>query len=187
MKLVAGLGNPGPQFDGTRHNVGWWMADRLAYDWEFETFRREGGALLTEGSVSEWAVRVIKPMTYMNRSGGAIVSQKGLEELDVARDLLVIVDDAMLDVSVVRFRPSGGAGGHNGLRSVEGALGTKKYARLRIGVGQVPAGIDLSDWVLSKMSEEDEDRVVGLLPELTPAVELWMEEGTEAAMNRFNR
>ena len=163
------------------------MADRLAFDWEFGAFCREGSALLTEGSVSEWPVRVIKPMTYMNRSGGAIVSQKGLEELDVARDLLVIVDDAMLDVSVVRFRPSGGAGGHNGLRSVEGALGTRNYARLRIGVGQVPAGIDLSDWVLSKMSEEDEDRVVGLLPELTPAVELWMEEGTEAAMNRFNR
>ena len=163
------------------------MADRLAYDWEFETFRREGPALLTEGSVGEWTVRVIKPTTYINRSGGAIVSQRGLEELDVARDLLVIVDDAMLDVGIVRFRRSGGAGGHNGLRSVEGALGTRDYARLRIGVGQAPEGIDLSDWVLSKMSEEDEDQVVELLPELTSAVELWMKEGTEAAMNRFNR
>jgi len=98
-----------------------------------------------------------------------------------------VVDDAALEVGRVRFRPDGGAGGHNGLKSVSGALQSNSYARLRIGVGQKPAGADLADWVLSPMPEEDEDTVVALLPELTEAVEVWVAEGVEAAMTRFNR
>lgn len=187
MKVVAGLGNPGPEYDATRHNVGWWVADRLAYDWELEPFRREGPALVTEGAVGSHRVRLLKPTVYMNRSGRALAPLRAAEEVEVARDLLVVVDDATLDVGRVRLRPSGGAGGHNGLRSVEAALGTREYARLRIGVGRKPEGEDLADWVLSPMPEEDEDVVVGLLPELTGGVELWMEEEMEAAMNRLNR
>ena len=187
VKLVAGLGNPGPRYDDTRHNVGWWMADRLAFDWGLETFRREGSALVTAGSVGDCSIRLLKPTTYMNRSGVAVAANAGAEGVDVSRDLLVIVDDAMLDVGRVKFRPAGGSGGHNGLRSVGAALGTTDFARLRIGVGVAPAPMDLSDWVLSAMPPEDEDAVVALLTELTPAVELWLEEGTEAVMNRFNR
>jgi PTH1 family peptidyl-tRNA hydrolase len=100
---------------------------------------------------------------------------------------LVVVDDAALDVGRVRFRPEGGAGGHNGLKSISGALQSNAYSRLRIGVGQKPDGVDLSDWVLAPMNQEDEDRVVELLPEMAEAVEVWLSEGTEAAMNRFNR
>lgn len=187
MKIVLGLGNPGPDYDDTRHNVGWWVVDRLAYDWGFESFRREGRAFVSEGTVGDIDVRLMKPTTYMNRSGLALRSVKELEDFDAAEDLLVVVDDAALDVGRVRFRPEGGAGGHNGLRSVSGALQSNEYARLRVGVGTKPDGMDLADWVLAPMPGEEEEVVVGLLPELSEAVRVWMEEGVEAAMNRFNR
>jgi peptidyl-tRNA hydrolase, PTH1 family len=187
MKVVMGLGNPGPEYDGTRHNVGWWVADRLAYDWDFPAFRRDGRALVSEGSVADARVRLMKPTTYMNRSGLAVRALDDLAGFDPSLDLLVVVDDAALDAGRVRFRPEGGPGGHNGLKSVSGALQSNAYARLRIGVGRKPEGADLSDWVLSPMPEEDEDVVVALLPEMTRAVTTWVAEGVEAAMNRFNR
>lgn len=187
MKVIVGLGNPGPEYDATRHNVGWWMIDRLAYDWELGSFQKEGRALVTEGSVGSQAVRLVKPTSYMNRSGQALRFLWTLEEFDPSEDLLVVVDDAALDVGRVRFRPEGTPGGHNGLKSVSGALRTDEYARLRIGVGKKPEGEDLADWVLSPMSDQDEEVVVSLLPELTGAVEVWLTEGIEAAMNRFNR
>ncbi|MEJ2539769.1 MAG: aminoacyl-tRNA hydrolase [Gemmatimonadota bacterium] len=185
MKVIAGLGNPGARYDATRHNVGWWVVDRLAYDWSFGSFTRTDRALVTRGTVSGHPVRLVKPTTYMNRSGGALAGLRQ-EDVDVARDLLVVVDDASLDVATVRFRPSGSAGGHNGLKSVEAVLGTREYPRLRIGVGRCPSGMDLADWVLSEMPREDEEAVTSLLPTLTGAVECWIDEGTEAAMSRFN-
>ncbi len=187
MKVVVGLGNPGPEHDAARHNVGWWVVDRLAYDWGFDLFRREGRAFVTEGTVGETQVRLMKPTTYMNRSGLSLRPLRSLESFEVAEDLLIVVDDAALDVGRVRFRPDGGAGGHNGLKSIAGALQSNDYARLRIGVGLKPDGADLADWVLSEMREQDEDIVVALLPELTGAVELWINEGSEVAMNSFNR
>jgi len=187
VKVIVGLGNPGPEYDATRHNVGWWMVDRLAYDWGFATFARDGRALTTEGTASGHAVRLVKPMTYMNRSGVALRFLEAQEGFDPAADLLVIVDDAALDVGRVRLRPEGSPGGHNGLRSVSGALRSDAYPRMRIGVGRKPEGVDLADWVLSPMPEKDEEAVVGLLPELTQAVEAWLSDGIEAAMNRFNR
>ena len=187
MKVVIGLGNPGSEQDTTRHNVGWWVADRLAYDWGFDLFKREGQAFVTEGTVGETPVRLMKPTTYMNRSGLSLRPLRTLESFDASEDLLIVVDDAALHVGRGRFRPEGGAGGHKGLESISGALQSNEYARLRIGVGLKPDGADLSDWVLSDMPEGDEDIVVALLPELTKAVELWINDGSEAAMNRFNR
>lgn len=183
-----GLGNPGPRYDATRHNVGWWMLDRLAYDWDLEPFVRSGPSLVTGGRRDGTEVRLVKPTTYMNRSGAAVAALlRELEDFDPEEDLLVVVDDASLDVGRVRLRPRGSPGGHNGLKSVSGVLGSGDYARLRIGVGRKPEGVDLADWVLSPMPDEDEDVVASLLPELTEAVEVWMREGAEAAMNRFNR
>lgn len=187
MKVVVGLGNPGSEYDATRHNVGWWVADRLAYDWKLGPFRRDGRALRADGVVGDASVVVLKPTTYMNRSGGALGFLRQAQDFDVARDLLVVVDDATLEVGRVRLRPRGSSGGHNGLKSISGVLGTDEYPRLRIGVGRKPEGEDLSDWVLSPMPGEDEEVVVGLLPELTRAMEVWLAEGTEAAMSRFNR
>jgi len=123
----------------------------------------------------------------MNRSGLALRSLAQLEDFEASEDLLVVVDDASLEVGRVRFRPEGSAGGHNGLRSVSGALQSNAYARLRVGVGKRPDDVDLADWVLSPMPAADEEAVVALLPELTRAVETWISDGVETAMSHFNR
>ena len=187
MKLVAGLGNPGLEYDATRHNVGWWVLDRLAYEWGFGAFERAGAALVSRGVREEHEVMLVKPAAYMNRSGAALRPFIGQEGLDVSKDLLVVVDDAALEVGRVRFRAKGSAGGHNGLRSVESSLGSLEYPRLRLGVGRPPSGSALKEWVLSDISEEDEDVIVELLPHLTEAIGFWITEGTESAMNQFNR
>lgn len=187
MKVIVGLGNPGPRYDETRHNVGWWALDRMAYDWDLGAFEKEGPVVTIAGTVADRTVRLAKPTTYMNRSGKALTFLAGLRDFQIERDLLVVVDDASLDVGRLRLRPAGSAGGHNGLRSVEEALGTKDYPRLRIGVGRPPEGVDLVDWVLSPFSEDDEAVVLDLLPDVREAAEAWVTDGAETAMNRFNR
>lgn len=187
MKVVVGLGNPGSEYDATRHNVGWWLVDRVAYEWRFPPFQKAGRAMVSEGSRNAVPFRLLKPMTYMNRSGQVLASLASLPEFRLEDDLLVVVDDAALEVGRVRFRPRGSPGGHNGLKSVSEALGTDEYPRLRIGVGIPPLGEHLSDWVLSPMPAEDEDVILGLLPRLVVGVEAWGSVGMEAAMNGFNR
>jgi PTH1 family peptidyl-tRNA hydrolase len=123
----------------------------------------------------------------MNRSGQALSDLATLSGFSPTEDLLIVVDDAALDVGRVRFRPQGSPGGHNGLRSVSRAIGSHRYPRLRIGVGIPPEDEDWADWVLSPMGPEDEDVILGLLPELVRGVEVWGIEGIEAAMNSFNR
>lgn len=184
MKVILGLGNPGPEYDATRHNVGWWMLDRLAHDWALGSFQREGASLITRGAVGPHEVVLVKPLTWMNRSGRALAA---FPELEVVENLLVVVDDATRDVGGVRFRPGGRPGGHNGLRSVSQFLGTDDYPRLRIGVGRCPDEEDLAGWVLAAMPPDDEDVVLERLPELVEAIRLWLDEGMEAVMNRYNR
>jgi PTH1 family peptidyl-tRNA hydrolase len=158
-------GNPGPRYDATRHNVGWWVVDRLAHDWSVGPSGRKGRAV--GAGRFRGRVRAAAQARHLHESvgRGARVARSSAQ-LDPTRDLLVVVDDAALDVGRVRFRPRGSAGGHNGLKSVEAVLGTVEYPRLRIGVGTCPPGEDLADWVLSPMSGPDEEVVVGLLPEL---------------------
>lgn len=187
MKVICGLGNPGPEYDTTRHNVGWWLVDRLSSEWRLGPFQRSGPALVAGGPVGDQTLLLLKPVTFMNRSGAALEPLMGDPELEIARDLLVVVDDAALAPGRARFRPSGSAGGHNGLKSVEATLGTQEYARLRIGVGSPGPGEGLVEWVLSALPAEDEDAVLALLPELVDGVRVWMDEGIEAAMSRTNR
>src|SRR5690606_5601939 len=155
IKVVACLGNPGPEYSTTRHNVGWWLADRLAESWGLGRFRPAGGASAVTGEVHGHEVHLLKPLTYMNRSRGVLAPLRHMEGFDIARDLLVVVDDVSLEPGRTRFRAGGSAGGHNGLRSIEGTLGTREYARLRIGVGGPPPGADLADWVLSSPPLEE--------------------------------
>jgi len=168
---------------GTRIESG----GRWAYDQGAGAGEGRGRRLETAGTIGGREIRVVKPWTYVSRSGVALAALRQTAGFETARDLLVVADDANLDVGRIRFRPGGGAGGHKGLKSVTAVLGTRTYARLRIGVGLAPAGTDLAAWVLSAMPEEDEDVVVALLPELSRAVGVWAEEGVEVAMNRFNR
>ncbi len=186
MKVVVGLGNPGARYEATRHNVGWWLVDHVARAWGFPPFRKERKGEVTGGSWEGISFLLLKPTTYMNRSGEALGLLAGLPEFQVEEDLLVVVDDAALEVGRIRFRPRGSDGGHKGLRSVSEALGTEGYARLRIGVGVPPPGEDLSEWVLSPMPPEDEEVILGLLPRLAEGVGVWASRGVEAAMNGFN-
>lgn len=186
-KFILGLGNPGRRYDATRHNVGWWAVDRLAYDWDFGSFALLGPALVAVGERSGRPVTLVKPATYMNKSGIALHALDLDEEFDPSHDLMVVADDVALAPGRIRLRARGGAGGHKGLHSVSQVLGSTEFHRLRIGVGEKPPEGSLSDWVLSEMPEAEEDAVVSLLPEIGPALETWMSGDTEGAMNLLNR
>jgi peptidyl-tRNA hydrolase, PTH1 family len=187
VKVVCGLGNPGPDYEATRHNVGWWVVEEVQATWRFTEFRRVGRAWLSEGRIAGHDVVLVEPATWMNRSGDALAALLGAGSFDVTDDLLVVVDDTALDVGRVRIRGSGSAGGHNGLKSVEAVLQTRDYARLRVGVGAPPPGGDLADWVLSPFEAADEQLIAELLPDLVDAVAAWVEHGVDAAASRFNR
>lgn len=183
-----GLGNPGPEYEGTRHNAGFRLADRLADRWQFGQFRRGQRARRAEGTWQGLPVEVLKPQTYMNRSGAAIAPLRTLASFDPSQHLLILVDDVALPVGRFRLRGAGSAGGHNGLKSVEGILQRQDYARLRIGVGPAPSGLeDLADFVLDEFTSDERDAIADLLDPMSEAVEAWLQEGIEVAMNRFNR
>jgi PTH1 family peptidyl-tRNA hydrolase len=184
----VGLGNPGPEYIQTRHNAGFRLADHLAARWKLGEFRRGDRARMTEGAWDSHRVRLLKPLTYMNRSGAVLAPLRGLPEFDPSRDLLVLVDDVALPLGRFRLRGAGSSGGHNGLKSVEGALQRQDYARLRIGVGPAPPGLDdLAEFVLAEFEPEEQETLSELLEPMAEAVECWLDEGIEKAMSRFNR
>ena len=151
-------------------------------------FRRGDRAREAQGTWQDLPVRVLKPQTYMNRSGAAIAPLRSLPEFDPSRHLLILVDDVALPVGRFRLRGAGSAGGHNGLKSIEGVLQRQDYARLRIGVGPPPPDLDdLADFVLDEFSAEERDSVTALLDPMSEAVEAWLQDGIEMAMTRFNR
>ncbi|HEX9892578.1 MAG TPA: aminoacyl-tRNA hydrolase [Gemmatimonadales bacterium] len=188
MRTILGLGNPGPEYAETRHNAGWWLADHLAARWGLGAWRRERFYRIVIGEREGRTVRLVKPLTYMNRSGAVLAPLHASGEFDPATELLVLVDEAALPVGRFRLRAMGSAGGHNGLKSIEAALGGREYARLRIGVGPMPeTGDDLADYVLDIMPSDERTAVTQLLDPMSEAVECWLAEGIEPAMNRFNR
>ena len=188
MKLIVGLGNPGAGYADTRHNAGFWLADTLASRWRLPRFRRQPPSLATGGRTPFGSVHLLKPQTFMNDSGHALAGLRPPEPGGPIEGLLVLVDDVALPVGYFRIRPRGSAGGHNGLKSIESTLGTREYARLRIGVGPAPEGVDdLAAFMLEPMPPDDRQVVEELLPQMGEAVECWMTEGAERAMTRFNR
>lgn len=188
MKAIFALGNPGARYRDSRHNVGWWLADRLCVRWGMPSFTTVGKAARTGGRVGDERVEILKPLTYVNRSGAALEPLLREPAFDVGRDLLVLVDDVWLDPGAIRLRARGSPGGHKGLASVEEVAGTEAYCRLRIGVGRPPdERIELAGWVLSPMPPADEERVLETFDRAAEAAECWMSEGIETAMSRYNR
>jgi peptidyl-tRNA hydrolase, PTH1 family len=190
MKIVLGLGNPGPDYERTRHNVGWWVVDHLADVWRFDGWKKDSDARVTTGNVAGTRVRLVKPLTYMNLSGAVLRPYLRRESWNAATDLLVVVDEVALPVGSFRIRARGSAGGHKGLKSIEGAVGSQEYARLRIGVGpEDPTRRrgNLSDYVLDEFGKREAKVVEELMPTLTELVESWLQEGAEAAMSKFNK
>ncbi len=162
------------------------LADHLAARWGLGKFRRGDRARITDGRWQDVPVQLLKPQNYMNRSGsalGAILEGR----FDPSTDLLVLVDDVALAAGRFRLRGAGSAGGHNGLKSIEGALQRQDYARLRIGVGPQPADQDLADYVLAPFEPQERDLVDSLMEPMSEAVESWLTEGIERAMTRFNK
>jgi PTH1 family peptidyl-tRNA hydrolase len=181
--LIVGLGNPGPQYLLTRHNVGFLVLDAWA-DEDSLAFKQEAARhslALQEPDGS----RLVKPATYMNESGKAVAAWLDWLKLTSA-GLLVVVDDVALPLGMIRVRPSGSAGGHNGLKSIETAVGTQDYARIRCGVGAVPPGWALEKWVLSRFRPEEEDAVGEMIGAARRAIQCCQSEGIAVAMNRFN-
>jgi PTH1 family peptidyl-tRNA hydrolase len=185
--VVVGLGNPGAEYADTRHNAGFILADALADRWQL-AFRRASRARVVSGTVAGQPLFLIKPHTYMNDSGAALLPLLDQPDWDPARDLLILVDDGALPLGTYRMRARGSSGGHNGLESIEAALGSRTYARLRIGIGPIPPEVtDLAGWVLAPFTDQEAGTLTDLLPQMGDAVECWIAEGIERAMNRFNK
>jgi len=191
LKVIVGLGNPGREYAATRHNVGWWLIDHLADVWHFDGWKKDDNSHIANGTVGGVKVRLVKPQTYMNLSGQALKNFVRRPFWSPAKDLLVVVDEVQLPVGRIRIRPRGSAGGHNGLKSIEHALDTQEYGRLRIGVGpsEERKGIykDLADFVLAPFAKDEKEDILALMPQLTATVETWLKEGAEKAMNLHNR
>jgi peptidyl-tRNA hydrolase, PTH1 family len=188
MKVIVGLGNPGKEYERTRHNVGWWMIDHLADVWHFDAWRRDGDARIADGRVGAVRVRLIKPQTYMNLSGAVLRPYLRRPFWSAATDLMIVVDEVALPIGRYRFRGEGSAGGHNGLKSIESAVQNQKYSRLRIGIrpdNEREVG-NLSDFVLDNFGKLESATVKELLPMLTAALEMWLTEGITPVMNKYS-
>ena len=183
FRLIVGLGNPGPEYLFTRHNVGFLVLDAWA-DEEEAAFRDER-ARFGKVATLKSGERLVTPTTYMNESGRAVAAWLEWLKLKVS-DLLVVVDDVALPLGQIRLRPDGSSGGHNGLKSIESHLGTSGYARLRCGVEAVPPGWTLERWVLSRFRPEEEEALGRMIRTARMAIDCCQREGIAVAMNRFN-
>lgn len=185
MKLVIGLGNPGAKYRGTRHNVGFEVADELArrHGVEFEAAPAE--ALMARVRAAD-PILIVKPLSFMNLSGGP-VGEIGRYYRVPLDQVLIVLDEVSLPLGQLRARPRGSDGGHNGLRSVLAGFGSGEIARLRIGVGRGDPRRDLADHVLARFDEDERGDVEALVGRAADAVELFVAEGIVAVMNRYNR
>jgi len=186
MKLVVGLGNPGEQYVRTRHNVGFLAADRLAGLVRARFTQRKFAAELAEARLGPERMWIMKPQTYMNRSGEAVGAALRFYKLDLD-DLLVLHDELELEPFRVQLKVGGGDGGHNGVRSVNAHVGGPEYARLRIGVGRPPPYMNPTDYVLGRFEEGEEPALAACLERASEAARLAVELGAQKAMNRVNR
>lgn len=186
MFLVAGLGNPGMQYEKTRHNMGYLAADELAKLWKlsFKSERMRG--YFASGNAAGGAVALIKPTTYMNNSGLCLADAIRNLRVDFS-ELVVIYDDMDLPVGKIRIRLKGGPGTHNGMKSIVYELGTEDFIRVRIGIGTPPEGVDTVDYVLGRPEGEELKLLTEAVAKAAQAVDAIVRFGAETAMQRFNR
>lgn len=187
MYMIAGLGNPGPKYDKTRHNIGFDTVDVLAEKHQIAWSESKFDALIGSSYFAGEKVLLVKPLTYMNNSGEAIAAIAHFYKLDPASQLLVIYDDISLEPGNLRIRQKGSAGGHNGIKSVIACIGTQEFARIKIGVGSKPAHWDLADYVLSRFPEESRKLVEQAVGDAVAAAERIVSGDIAGAMNCFNQ
>ena len=193
MRLIVGLGNPGLDYDGTRHNVGWEVLDEFAAKFgaipkrtEYQRLAKSKfDGLVIETMVGSEKVLLLKPTTYMNLSGRSVGAALGFYQLP-AEQMIVVLDDLALPCGKIRLRASGSSGGHNGLKDIERVLGSEVYPRLRIGIDAPPPRIAGRDYVLGQFTSDQRPLVNASVEKSVEALTLWIENGLEKAMNRFN-
>lgn len=185
MYIIIGLGNPGTQYNGTRHNAGFSVIDELAdkYNISVDTMKHKG--LIGKGIIEGEKVILAKPLTYMNNSGECVRELMDYYKADV-EDLIVIFDDISLEPGRLRLRPKGSAGGHNGIKSIIAHIGSDGFKRVKYGVGDKPKGWDLADWVLGKFPTDLYDTLRSANEQACEAIVSIMRDGIESAMNKFN-
>lgn len=183
--LIVGLGNPEAKYNRTRHNAGFAAIDFLCDERGFRCDRLKHKALVGEGKVGGRRVLLMKPQTYMNLSGEAVIEAAAFYKIP-AENIIIISDDISLDVGRLRIRKGGSAGGHNGLKSINQHLGTESYPRIKLGVGQKPKEYDQVDWVLGKMTEDDEKRFMEIIKLVPGALDKMVAGDIEGAMCDFN-
>ena len=186
MKLIVGLGNPGSEYRETRHNAGFMVADVLVTRWRVEDqWREKFDALQIKTTVADVPVILTKPLTFMNLSGRSVAATAGFFKIEPA-DILVVTDDVALPLGRLRARRDGGAGGHNGLKSIIEQLGTQAFPRMRVGVGRGNGDRDLANHVLGRFDASERDTVSAAVLRAAEAAEMFISDGIERVMNSFN-
>ena len=187
MYIIAGLGNPTMQYEGTRHNAGFDVIDALADKYNISVDGRKNRAYIGKGIIEGQKVLLVKPQTYMNLSGESIGGLVDYFKIDEEQDLIVIYDDISLPPGQIRIRKKGSAGGHNGIKSIISHLGTNVFPRIKVGVGEKPSGYDLADYVLGHFSKDDRAKMQEGYTRAMHAAEMLVAGDVEQAMNEYNK
>lgn len=187
MYLIVGLGNPTAKYAKTRHNAGFDVIDAIADKYGIELNLRKGNAFCGTGYIEGQKVMLAKPQTFMNLSGDSVSALVNFYKLDPTQELIVVFDDISLAPGNLRIRKKGSAGGHNGIKDIIAKTGTDQFERVKVGVGEKPAGWDLADHVLGRFSPEDRKKFEDAVKDAVDAVSLMVQDRTDEAMNLYNR
>lgn len=186
MYIIVGLGNPGKEYENTRHNIGFMTLDALAEEAGISILEKKHKALIGKGVIDGQKVILAKPMTYMNLSGESVCELVDYYKIDETSELIIISDDISLPPGQLRVRKKGSAGGHNGLKNIILHLGHDQFVRLRMGVGEKPQDYDLKDYVLGHFVGEERKEILEATKRGAQCIRMIMQEGPDAAMNSFN-
>ncbi len=186
VKVLAGLGNPGSRYGGSRHNAGFWVVDCLAKRWNISCSQKKFHSLVGETRAAGEKVLLVKPQTFMNRSGQGVAAAAEFFGVE-GEDILVVVDDLDLPPGAIRLRPKGSAGGHNGIKDVIRHLGHQEFPRLRVGIGSAPERVDPADYVLTRPTDDERKLLDEAVERAADAAETWIESGIQRAMALYNR
>lgn len=187
MYIIVGLGNPGRQYEGTRHNIGFRVIDEIAAKYRIDVAEKKYKALVGKGMIQGEKVVLVKPQTFMNLSGESVRSVIDYYKIDEMTELILILDDVSLPPGQLRIRKKGSAGGHNGLKNIILHLNHDVFMRIRIGIGEKPSGYDLADYVLGHFAKEEKELVMQSIKDASEAVEVLLTDGPDKAMNQFNK
>lgn len=187
MYLIVGLGNPGRQYEATRHNMGFDVIDKLVEEYRIPQGGVKFNAMYGKGIIGGQQALLMKPLSYMNLSGGPVRDMANYFKIDPETEMIVIYDDIDTEPGNLRIRKQGSAGGHNGIKDLIKQLGTQKFIRIKVGVGAKPQGWDLADYVLGRFDSKSRELVEDAQERACKAVEMILSGGPDAAMNEFNR